>query len=41
LVRAEIATLRAEGTGAQRQRSAFETRGRLTDVVDALVLSPA
>jgi carboxylate-amine ligase len=39
-VKAGVARLRESGTGAGRQRAAFQRRGELTDVVDALVVTP-
>jgi carboxylate-amine ligase len=38
-IKAGIARLREQGTGAGRQRTAFSRRGVLTDVVDALVVT--
>ncbi|GAB1509628.1 glutamate--cysteine ligase [Actinophytocola sp. KF-1] len=39
-VKAGIARLREHGTGAARQRAAYAVRNELTDVVDALVVTP-
>ena len=38
-VKAGIARLREQGTGAGRQRAAFQRRGELADVVEAMVVS--
>jgi carboxylate-amine ligase len=40
-VKAGVARLREQGTGAARQRAAFARRGELRDVVDALVVTTA
>lgn len=39
-VKAGVARLREQGTGAARQRTAFARRGEPADVVDALVVTP-
>jgi carboxylate-amine ligase len=39
-VKAGVARLRERGTGAAQQRAAYQRRGELTDVVDALVVTP-